>query len=49
MGITRTILDYLTVNGTAHTVMWFHIQIGKHIGDKDTCFGDVPNGSAMFK
>lgn len=44
----RAIPDYFAMNGTTHTETWFHIQLGKHIGVEDICFGNVPNGCSLY-
>lgn len=43
-GFRRAIPYSLGQNGTNHTVVQFHIQLVKHVGGEDTCFGNVPNG-----
>lgn len=45
---TRATPNHLAVNGTAHTVMDFHTQLGKHIGIKDPRFGNVPDGGGLY-
>lgn len=43
-GFRRAIPYSLVRNGTTHTVVQFHIQLVKHVGIEDPCFGNVPNG-----
>lgn len=31
-GLPRTVPHHLTVDGTAHAIMQFHIELGQHIG-----------------
>lgn len=45
LDFTRTVPGYLAMNGMAHTVLWFHLQLRKHRNvEDDPCFGDAPDG-----
>lgn len=42
------ISNYLVVNETTYTVMYFNIQLGKRRGDEDTRFGNVPDICGLY-
>lgn len=47
-GFTRSVPDYLAVNGTAHAVMQLDAESGKHISIEDVCFRYVRHGSGRY-
>ena len=40
--------NYLAMNGTTHTVLSFHMQLGRHIGIEDVCFRNVLDGRSLY-
>lgn len=46
-GLPRAVPHHLTVDGTAHTIMQFYIELGQHVGVKYTSLRDVPDGCSL--